>query len=468
MRPETLRRPSNAPLRTVPHPVSWATMKILHTADWHLGQQLHGFDRTAEHRAVLTELLEMVTRREIDAVLLAGDVYHASNPPLSAQRLFFEFLQELSERAPMTDFVAIAGNHDSGPRLELPTALGLAARHTLIGSTPRVDGAPRPENAVVPLTDRSGEVRAVVAAMPYPRPGDLDGLPDAPQTMAGGASEPPPHAPLRRYFETAAAAAQARWPGAPLIAMAHLHIVGGRTSALSERRILIGGEEAAPLAIFPQSAAYVALGHLHRPQRITGAVAARYAGAPMPLSTDEAAHQQSVVELGLPPRAGDSPPKITILPLSRPRAFLRLPEAGAAAAAEVEARIGALDLPDAALPETPPFLEISVALTTPDPDLRRRVDAALAGRRVRLIKLGVSRPEAETTNTDREPHALGGAGRAASPTPREAFAALHRARFGGPPDAALAAAFDTLAASVDNEDAIAAADVADVETAPLR
>ncbi|MEL6977714.1 MAG: exonuclease subunit SbcD, partial [Pseudomonadota bacterium] len=92
-------------------------LRVLHTADWHLGQQLHGFDRASEHDAALNALLDIAEARAPDALLLAGDVFHHANPPLGALRRFFGFIHALRARAPGAHLIAIAGNHDSGARL---------------------------------------------------------------------------------------------------------------------------------------------------------------------------------------------------------------------------------------------------------------------------------------------------------------------------------------------------------------
>lgn len=418
-------------------------MRILHTADWHLGQTLHGFDRAEEHAAALEAVLAHCRAQAVDAVLLAGDVYHAANPPVAAQEMFFSFLRRLREIRPDAAFIAISGNHDSGARLALPLALSPGGDVRIYGAPPRGDGRPDP-GAALSLIENQAGARAAVLALPYPRPGDLSDL--SPEADAATR-------PVQAYLREGADLAAARWPGAPLIVTAHAHVVGGAVSELSERRIVIGGEEAIPLSDFPQEAVYVALGHLHRPQTLSTAPTTRYAGAPIPLSLDESAYAQSATLLTLPPR-GDGEIRIEPLALPRTRAFLRVPAKGAAPLERLEIALADLAARLRTDPEAaarPPFLEIAAALTRPEPDLRRRVEAAIGDAPVRLARIVRESPAAAAAP---EPAAV----LARAPGPEEAFARLHALRFGAPPDPALAAAFAELARGVANEDAAAAMD----------
>lgn len=437
-------------------------MRILHSADWHLGQTLHGFDRVEEHKAALDALLEHCRAAEADALIVAGDVYHAANPPLDAQRMFFDFLRRFRQARPKAAFIAIAGNHDSGSRLELPLALGAEGDLRILGAPPRKGGRPDPAAALSLIEGAAGD-RAALLALPYPRPGDLSDLgrrssenesEDAENAPEDGAAA----RPVRAFLAEGAAIAARRWPGAPLIVVAHAHVAGAAVSERSERRIVIGGEEALPLADFPASAAYVALGHLHRPQTVSEAPLTRYAGAPIPLSFDESAYAQSASLLTL--GAGGAL-EIETLPLPRARAFLRVPEKGAAPLDALEAALAALAERLSADPEAearPPFLEVAASLAQPEPDLRRRVEAALGDAPVRLARIVRESP----ARTGAE--AAADAPAARPPSPAEAFLLLHEAKFGEPPEPALAAAFAELAQSVANEDSSVAADRA--ATAP--
>lgn len=444
-------------------------LRILHTADWHLGQSLHGFERDAEHAAALEAILAVAEDENVDAVLVSGDVYHAANPPLTAQKAFFGFMRQLADRLPDTDFIAIAGNHDSGARLELPSALGLGDRIRLIGAPPRRDGRLDPAAAVVPLTDKDGAPRAALIAFPYPRPGDLTDW-DAPAEPVDAAGDR--ERPVRRYLRRAADSAAERWPGLPLLIAAHLHVAGGAPSQDSERPILIGGEEAIPLSDFPAETAYLALGHLHRPQTVKGAPLAVYSGAPIPLAMDEAAYPQSVTLIAVD-GGEDGAPRLSKerRRLPRSRAFIRVPKTGAASPDALEMALDALaeriraEAAEQGDGFAPPFLEVAALLSGPEPDLRRRVEAALGDAPVRLARI-----RRETAGAEEGPDGETSAAAAppAPPTPLEAFEALHQDRYDAPAADALRDAFLSLARAVQNEDAVAAADRAEAAEAPVR
>jgi DNA repair protein SbcD/Mre11 len=144
----------------------------------------------------------------------------------------------------------------------------------IVGGMPRYNGRPTAEGALITLRDQTGTPRAVCAAVPYLRPGDLP--------MVGSGE-----GPLKMLYRDVIETANILHGDLPLIVTGHLHLSGGAVSELSERRIVIGGEEAVSSDIFPASVAYVALGHLHKPQSISGATVIRYAGSPFPMSVTE-------------------------------------------------------------------------------------------------------------------------------------------------------------------------------------
>jgi exonuclease SbcD len=169
----------------------------------------------------------------------------------------------------------------------------------------------------------------------------------------------------------------------PLIVTGHLHMSGGAVSALSERRIVIGGEEAVSSNIFPASVAYVALGHLHKPQLIAGHTLIRYAGSPFPMSVAETDYHHSVVVIDLD---GTDGVKTDLVRTPRPVAFHRVPTVGAAPLDVIEDALRALDLDDPG-EHRRPFLEVAVQLDGAEPELRRRIDLALDGKPVRLTRI---------------------------------------------------------------------------------
>jgi len=361
-------------------------MRLLHTSDWHLGQTLHNFDRTWEHQRFLDWLLDTLVAEEIDALLIAGDIFDNANPSAASQRQLYHFLQQARARSPRLDIVVIAGNHDSPGRLEAPGPL-LAAHGThVVGHMARNgDGGIDLERLLVPLTGRDGAVQAWCVAIPFLRPGDVP----RPAPREGETLDP--YAAylqgIALLYQQAYALAEARrTPGQAILAMGHCHMVGGDASPDSERRIVIGGTEALPASMFAPGLAYAALGHLHLAQRVGKQEHLRYSGSPLPLSFSEVGYQHQVLRIDLD---GATAGAITPLPVPRAVELLRVP-AAPAPLKEVIAALVELDLPERP-PHEQPYLEVRVLLDGPEPSLRAQVEAALQGKPVRLAKIEPTR-----------------------------------------------------------------------------
>ena len=348
-------------------------MRLLHTSDWHLGHLLHELPRDREHAAFLTWLLELIEVERIDALLVTGDIFDGGNPPAGAQAAWFGFLAEAHRRRPGLTTVAIAGNHDSPSRLVAPSPLYAGVRTHVVGALPRRAGAVDVERLLVPLTGADGEVAAWAVAVPFLRPFDLDGE--------------PAEATRDVYRRALDAARAVRRPGQALIAMGHLHLTRGEPSPGSERRVATaGGLEAidGQLGELFAGVAYVALGHLHKAQRV-GRDHVRYAGSPIPLAMGEAdyRHQVAIVEL-----AGGELSEIRTVPVPRTVELVRIPRRGAAPLADVLDELAGL--PAAIAGEDAdlrPFLEVRVRLGGPTPHLRGKIEEATRGKRARLVKI---------------------------------------------------------------------------------
>ncbi|MGI4717400.1 MAG: exonuclease SbcCD subunit D C-terminal domain-containing protein [Janthinobacterium lividum] len=362
-------------------------MRLLHTSDWHLGQTLHNFDRSYEHGRFLDWLVETLAAESIDVLLIAGDIFDNANPSAAAHRQLYRFLQQAKARVPHLQVVVIAGNHDSPGRLEAPTPLLEAHGTVVVGNVARTpDGEVDVERLLVPLRRRDGTVAAWCLAIPFLRPGDV---PRAVADDAESGLDPYLHGTTLLY-RRAFALAQARCAGGEaIVAMGHCHMVDGQSSQDSERRIVIGGAEALPASMFDPQIAYVALGHLHLAQRVGGHEHRRYCGSPLPLSFSEVGYQHQVLRIELD---GPAVAAVTALPVPRAVQLLRVP-AQPAPLDEVLAALEALELPDAPQYEQP-FLEVRVLLDGPEPGLRGRVEAALAGKPVRLAKIEPTRRHA--------------------------------------------------------------------------
>lgn len=362
-------------------------MRLLHTSDWHLGQTLHNFDRSYEHGRFLDWLVETLAAESIDVLLIAGDIFDNANPSAAAHRQLYRFLQQAKARVPHLQVVVIAGNHDSPGRLEAPTPLLEAHGTVVVGNVARTpDGEVDVERLLVPLRRRDGTVGAWCLAIPFLRPGDV---PRAVSDDAESGFDPYLHGTTLLYRQAFALAQSRRTGGEAIVAMGHCHMVDGQSSQDSERRIVIGGTEALPASMFDPQVAYVALGHLHLAQRVGGHEHRRYCGSPLPLSFSEVGYQHQVLRIDL-----DGPAVAAVTPLPVPRAvqLLRVP-AQPAPLDEILAALEALELPDAPQYEQP-FLEVRVLLDGPEPGLRGRVEAALAGKPVRLAKIEPTRRHA--------------------------------------------------------------------------
>ncbi|MFC0266441.1 exonuclease SbcCD subunit D [Kushneria aurantia] len=394
-------------------------MKLIHTADWHLGQSFHGRERHFEQRRFLDWLLDTLSARRPDALLIAGDIFDVVNPSLAAQQLLYDFLVSAHERLPQLDIVMIAGNHDSGARIELPAPLLARLNvHALGRLHYRHDRQPDCDRLAIPLTDAAGEVQAWCLALPFVRPSELGARDeDSANPYLTGAS--------RLHEALLDAGLRRRSPGQALIAMSHVHLRGASVSANSERPIVIGGEESLPASLFPASFAYVALGHLHRPQRV-GEERLRYSGSPLALDFSEAGYHHQVLEVTLD---GEHLVGVDSLPVPAPLALERL---GPAPLEETLKALAYLPAADGDSPprEAWPWLEVRVRLDSPCVDLRARIERALADRAVRLVSLSARLQRSEegpTAATTRE-----------TPAPGELFAHSWRQRFDeAPPQSAM-------------------------------
>ncbi|WP_421107138.1 exonuclease SbcCD subunit D [Streptomyces sp. NEAU-S77] len=252
-------------------------MRILHTSDWHLGRSFHRVSLLAAQREFLDHLVATVREREVDAVLVAGDVYDRAVPPLAAVELFDDALHRLADLGVPT--VMISGNHDSPRRLGV--GAGLIERAGIhLRTDPAGCGTP------VVLADRHGDV--AFYGLPYLEPGLVRETLDAP-----AAGHP---AVLGAAMDRVRADLATRPPGTRSVVLAHAFVTGGAVSD-SERDITVGGVASVPADVF-DGVDYVALGHLHGCQALTERI--RYSGSPLAYSFSEAAHRKSMwlVELG--------------------------------------------------------------------------------------------------------------------------------------------------------------------------
>ncbi len=354
-------------------------IRVLHTGDWHIGQTLRGYGRHAEHAAVFARLTQIVVEQEVDALVVAGDVFDSQNPSGEAQRLFYEVLMRLHQARPEMTIVITAGNHDAAGRLEAPRPLLDAIGVHVIGNIRRRDGAIDIDRHLIPVRVR-GEIAARVLAVSYPTAACLPPL----QRAGEGAGSPIVRA-VRILYAQLAEAAEPHRAGLPLVATGHLHVAGGLESEGAERRILVGGEHAVPPDVFPATADYVALGHLHKAQHMLQSHV-RYSGSLIPLSAAEQPYRHGVTLVTL----GDGPARFEHIPVGRPVPFWRLPQTGDMPLSELGDRLAALGL-DPAMPlETQPFVQVRLARTGLGPGYRAEVDRIAEGFPVRVVDVRVT------------------------------------------------------------------------------
>jgi exonuclease SbcD len=265
-------------------------MKILHTADWHLGKNIEGHSRMDEQACFLTDFVKIVKDEKIDLLIIAGDVYDSYNPPARAEELFYETLKQLSDGGKRLILV-IAGNHDNPQRLEAPGPL--ARDHgILMAGVPKTiipTGAYGKHRVVASgegfvELEINGE-RAVILLLPYPSEKRLNEvLFDL--TTAEDENQKSYSDRIHSYFSQLECHFRD-----DTINLVTTHIFAmGSEEAGSERTIQLGGTYIVDGQCFPEKAHYIALGHIHKPQVIPGTNGrGRYAGSPIHFNRREIA-----------------------------------------------------------------------------------------------------------------------------------------------------------------------------------
>lgn len=376
-------------------------MKILHTADWHLGQTFYEYDRREEHAHFLEWLKRQIKQRGINLLLISGDVFDGPNPSAESQRMYYGFLREVTADNPCLQIIIIAGNHDSAARLEAPNPLfdgmnitvrgvvkrdaegNIDLRHLVVPvykkeALPLVNKAKaggRPEEELLPVTMNRNHIAAFCLAVPYLRQGDYP--------FAGSYGKGVEALYELLYREVAE-------EGIPVIAMGHLQASGAEVSGddRSERAV-IGGLEGVSSDAFDHRIAYTALGHLHRLQRVPGREDVRYAGAPVPMSFAEKNNRSGVILVEM------DEGKVVISRVDVPlyaglQSIPAVPE-------PLEGVLDAIfSLPDGEVTGRSPYLEVKIKMTEPDTSYKHRIESALQGKAVRLARIVAVMPTLKT------------------------------------------------------------------------
>lgn len=265
-------------------------MKILHTSDWHIGRTLYGRKRYDEFEAFLSWLAEIIRQEQVDALLVSGDVFDTSTPSNHAQELYYRFLCRVAASS-CRHVVVIAGNHDSPSFLNAPRELLRALNVHVIGSVTE-----NYEDEVFLLKNPEGTPELIVCAVPYLRDRDIrvaeagENIDDKERKLIEGIRT--------HYLKVCGIAEQKRKEldaRIPFIATGHLFTAGGQTvDGDGVRELYAGSLIHVSAGIFPDCIDYLALGHLHVPQKVNNSDVMRYSGAPLPMGFGEAKQDKSV------------------------------------------------------------------------------------------------------------------------------------------------------------------------------
>ncbi len=273
-------------------------MRILHTSDWHLGRSLEHISRIDEQRSFIDCLVNLTDEKEIDIVLIAGDIYDTYNPSAAAEELFYEAMDRLGGKGKRA-VIVIAGNHDNPDRLCASSPLAYKNGIILLGYPGSDAGMYKTDAAGINIVDSGpgwleisipgNDSNAVIIAMPYPSESRLEEL----------LTEKADEGELQKAYSERIGSILSELSGkfredTVNLVISHLFLLGGSTSD-SERTLQVGGAMTVDPAVLPEKAHYAALGHLHRPQQIRGAACpAYYAGSPLAYSFSEADYSKAV------------------------------------------------------------------------------------------------------------------------------------------------------------------------------
>ncbi|QYZ67283.1 MAG: exodeoxyribonuclease I [Gammaproteobacteria bacterium (ex Lamellibrachia satsuma)] len=345
-------------------------MKILHTSDWHIGRALYGRKRYQEFDAFLSWLAEKIDQEQVDVLLVAGDVFDTSTPSNRAQALYYRFLCRVAASS-CRHVIVIAGNHDSPSFLNAPKELLRALNVHVIGST-----GENCEDEVLLLQNREGSPELIVCAVPYLRDRDIrvaeagESIDDKEQKLIEGIRT--------HYAEVCDLAEQKRnllGTEVPIIAMGHLFAAGGQTvDGDGVRELYVGSLAHVTSGIFPECVDYLALGHLHVPQKVNASEIMRYSGSPLPMGFGEAAQEKSVCLIVFAGR------EATVTLIKTP-VFQRL-ERIQGGWDEISARILALSAT-----QSQAWLEIVYVGGEVIGDLRERLEAAIAETNLEVLRV---------------------------------------------------------------------------------
>lgn len=358
-------------------------IKVLHTSDWHLGRNLYGRRRQAEFAAFLDWLLVCMASQQVDVLVVAGDIFDTSTPGTAAQELYYRFLAQVAASA-CRHVVIVGGNHDSPSFLDAPSGLLRALDVHVVGQA-----LADPAEQVLLLKSASGEPELIVCAVPYLRDRDIrqveagESIRDKEQKLLDG---------IRGHYAAIGEAASALNAGlaqpVPVIGTGHLFAAGGQTiDGDGVRELYVGSLAHVHAGVFPASFDYVALGHLHVPQKVGGQEHIRYSGSPLPMGFGEARQQKSLclVQFSVNEQ-GAFVPEIELLDIP---VFQRL-EHVSGDLAEIGARLQALRTENESV-----WLEVLYSGTDIVSDLREQLAELVDGSALEILRIRNQRVAAQ-------------------------------------------------------------------------
>ncbi|MDD3536090.1 MAG: exonuclease SbcCD subunit D C-terminal domain-containing protein [Candidatus Cloacimonetes bacterium] len=271
-------------------------MRILHTSDLHIGKTLCGRKRYEEFLAFFDWLYDTIKENEIDALLIAGDIFDTTTPSNRAQALYYQFLRNVST-SNCRHIVIIAGNHDSPSFLNAPKELLKILNVHVVADTHDIN------NEVIILSNPQNVPELIVCAVPYLRDKEIrtveagEDMADKERKLLQGI--------LDYYALVGECAEQKRAELAkniPIVGMGHLFTAGAQTADDDGvRELYVGNLAHVASDVFPSCFSYTALGHLHIPQMVSASETIRYSGSPLPMGFGEANHTKSLCQIDLEP-----------------------------------------------------------------------------------------------------------------------------------------------------------------------
>ncbi len=260
---------------------------LLHTSDWHLGHKLYSRSREEEFKKFIDWLAALIRERGVNAVIIAGDVFHTSLPDTGAQKLYYDFLRKAAQ-AGARHIIVTAGNHDSPAFLTAPKDF-LANFNVFVTGTV----GNNIDDEILVLRDSGGNAEAVICAIPFLREKDIR------SAVFGEDNRDKEEAykeAITGYYRRLAQFVREKYSETdiPIIVTGHLYTANSSVSKSMER-LYAGGQGAVEADMFEDIFDYAALGHIHRPMKIGKLETRRYAGSPIPLHFDETGYTKSIV-----------------------------------------------------------------------------------------------------------------------------------------------------------------------------